>query len=331
MEAGRLWLDRVASTNTVATWLAEVGWRERLWVIARRQTAGVGRRGSRWESPEGGLWCSLLLPGADIAGSTAAMSPATAPPDANGGSRTTVAEITPQWGLDWLPLLMAAAVAATAQTLCGLPAGLKWPNDVIVRGRKLAGVLASAQVVAGRLQHVVIGVGVNVNVDLATLPVELRPLVTSVQAQTGRPWPLDLWLSHLEQGWWPLYELWRRGERSQLRHLLMDRWFVPGQPVLVLPKVPEPHRSAALAGQWGVTPAKRADLPRGTAVSPPSAAAISPLGPLLARLEGLDERGWAVVWSNDQRLVLDPSRQTLRILNLINPRVKSSIPIPIIR
>ncbi|MBE3583814.1 MAG: hypothetical protein IMX01_06840 [Limnochordaceae bacterium] len=330
MDAGRLWLDRVSSTNTVATWLAEVGWRQRLWVIARHQTAGVGRRGSRWESPAGGLWCSLLLPGVDIAGSTA-MSPATDPPDANRGSRTSVAPITPQWGLDWLPLLMAAAVAATAQTLCGLPASLKWPNDVMVRGRKLAGVLASAQMVAGRLQHVVIGVGVNVNVDLATLPVELRPLVTSVQAQTGRPWPLDLWLSHLEQAWWPLYELWRGGERSQLRHLLMDRWFVPGQPVLVLPKVPEPHRSATLAEPWGGTPAKRVDLSRGAEVPLSSTAAISPLGPLLAQLEGLDERGWAVVWSNDQRLVLDPNRQTLRLLNLINPKAKSSTPVPVIR
>lgn len=126
--------DSVGSTNDEARALAQAGDPGRVAVVARRQTAGRGRLGRPWVSEPGGLYLSALL------------RPAL--PAARAGL---------------LPLAAGVAVAEAAERLGARPE-LRWPNDVLVGGRKLAGVLCEARFAPGAaaLEWVVIGVGLNV-------------------------------------------------------------------------------------------------------------------------------------------------------------------------
>ena len=147
---------QVRSTNEVAAALADRGAAHGTVVVADAQTAGRGRHGNRWFSPAGtGLYVSVLL-------------------------RTVSA-----------PVLTLAAGVAVAETLRadGLEATLEWPNDVVVaagaRPRKVAGILAEATTVRGRVERVILGIGVNLRE--AAWPADLADRAGSVEGLTGRP------------------------------------------------------------------------------------------------------------------------------------------------
>jgi BirA family transcriptional regulator, biotin operon repressor / biotin---[acetyl-CoA-carboxylase] ligase len=126
--------DTLASTNAEALALARHGERGPLWVVAREQTAGRGRRGNAWSSPPGNLYATLLL-----------TDPA--PP-----------ESAPQLSFTAV-LALHDAIAASAPALReGL--ALKWPNDLLHDGKKLAGILIESERIADALA-VAIGIGVN--------------------------------------------------------------------------------------------------------------------------------------------------------------------------
>jgi BirA family biotin operon repressor/biotin-[acetyl-CoA-carboxylase] ligase len=130
----------VDSTNRVLARLADRGAAEGTVVLAEAQTAGRGRHGSAWLSPEAAnLYASVLF------------RPSIAPRE--------------------LPLFAPIASLALAETvwLEGVPARIKWPNDVVVRGRKLGGILVHAPVIGERVAHVILGIGVNLNVEPAEL------------------------------------------------------------------------------------------------------------------------------------------------------------------
>ena len=160
---GLLWpapiehLDVVASTNDVLKEKARAGAPEWSVVLADRQTGGRGRAGHQWISPAGNLYLSVLVR-------------PTLPADV-----TTV-----------LPLAAGLAIAEAASGFAVAPR-LKWPNDVVVEGRKLAGILVEGLGGAGGIEAAVIGVGVNVGLDPGSLPPELAGRVTSLVALTGRP------------------------------------------------------------------------------------------------------------------------------------------------
>ncbi|MGQ0645187.1 MAG: biotin--[acetyl-CoA-carboxylase] ligase, partial [Elusimicrobiota bacterium] len=126
--------DVLPSTQDEAKRLALSGAAEGTLVAAERQTRGRGRLGRPWVSPPGGLWYSLVL--------RPSLSPGRVP------ALTLVA------ALDW---------ARVIRRRTGLPAEVKWPNDVWIGGRKAAGVLAEMSSEADRVHWVVLGVGVNVN------------------------------------------------------------------------------------------------------------------------------------------------------------------------
>jgi BirA family biotin operon repressor/biotin-[acetyl-CoA-carboxylase] ligase len=146
----------VASTNDRLKEKAREGAPEWTVVHADRQTAGRGRAGHRWASPEGNLYVSVLL------------RPGLAPP--------------------LVPLLPLAAGVALAEALAELQVEvrLKWPNDVIAGDRKLAGILVEAATGALGVEAVVVGLGVNVRLDPLSLPPELREQATSIAAYAGR-------------------------------------------------------------------------------------------------------------------------------------------------
>ncbi|MBW3533845.1 MAG: biotin--[acetyl-CoA-carboxylase] ligase [Gemmatimonadetes bacterium] len=144
------------STNDRARDLATSGAPPFTVVLADAQTAGRGRHGRPWHSPrEGGLWMSVLV---------------------RSGEGAAARRL--------LPLLVGLAAArAVERTAPGVRVGLKWPNDLQVSGRKLAGVLCEA---APGGAMVVAGVGVNVRRD-AALPVDVRATATSVEREAGAP------------------------------------------------------------------------------------------------------------------------------------------------
>lgn len=146
------------STSDVVDKLARDGVEEGVVVFAESQSRGRGRLGRRWISPRGkGLWFSVLL------------KPALRPQEA---TRLTVATAT------------ALARAIRRQT--GLVPDIKWPNDLLLNGRKAAGVLTELSAELDRVRHVILGIGVDVNLTAADFPPELRKTATSLRLAAGK-------------------------------------------------------------------------------------------------------------------------------------------------
>jgi len=149
-----IYKECVDSTNIQAKQLGEAGVLEGTVVVARRQTAGKGRRGRNWMSPEGNCYFSILLR-----------------PDihAERASRLT--------------LVVALALSKAIRDVTGLDIQIKWPNDVVVAGKKLCGILTESSIDVDGLQYVVVGIGVNANQLM--FDEELRDIATSVRLQLG--------------------------------------------------------------------------------------------------------------------------------------------------
>ena len=187
------WYEEVGSTNDVAKELADEGALHGEVVIAERQSAGRGRRGRSWSSPpRKNLYLSVVL--------RPDLPPARAP------------EVT---------LLAAVAVCQAVRRAGVASAAIKWPNDVLASGRKLAGVLTEMAAEVERVQWLVVGIGVNVNAAAGDFPDELRELATSVLIERGDPVPralfaaalltaLEEWLDrHAAEGFAPVRAAWR--------------------------------------------------------------------------------------------------------------------------
>jgi BirA family transcriptional regulator, biotin operon repressor / biotin---[acetyl-CoA-carboxylase] ligase len=149
------------STNDVVEKLAMDGVPEGVVVFAESQTRGRGRLGRTWLSPRGkGLWLSILLrPRLESAAAT----------------RLTIAAAT--------------ALTRAVESLTGLRAGVKWPNDLMIQGRKVAGTLLEMHAEVDRVRHVIMGIGLDVNLTPTDFPPELRGLATSLRIECGRPVP----------------------------------------------------------------------------------------------------------------------------------------------
>jgi BirA family biotin operon repressor/biotin-[acetyl-CoA-carboxylase] ligase len=179
----------VDSTNRVAGDLARQGAAEGTVVVADTQTAGRGRMGRHWVSPPGdNLSFSVLL--------TPNVEPARVPQ---------------------LALVAAVAVHEGLAACCPeVAARIKWPNDILIGGRKVAGILCEASLEADRVHRVILGIGINVNG--ARVPRELRAVATTLRSAGGReysrPALLGAVLNHLE----PRYREWLR--EGSLRGLL---------------------------------------------------------------------------------------------------------------
>jgi BirA family biotin operon repressor/biotin-[acetyl-CoA-carboxylase] ligase len=150
------YLPSVDSTQEIARLAALAREPEGLAVVAGRQAAGKGRSSRWWWSPaDGGLYLSLLL--------RPRLKPEQVP---------------------WVTMGLALGAAEAIERICGLRPDVKWPNDLEVRGRKLAGILAEAAFQGDEIDFVIAGLGVNVNVDFAARP-DLEPVATSLSAEVG--------------------------------------------------------------------------------------------------------------------------------------------------
>ncbi len=169
-------VDELGSTNDLARLLATAGLPEGAVVVARRQTHGRGRYGRTWASPPGGLWCSIML-------------------------RPTL-----RAGRGLLSLAASVAVAEAIDAAAGVQSAIRWPNDVMVAGKKVAGVLLE-----GAGDAVIVGIGINANVGVDALPQDLRATAVSLHAIAARPIGLESLLEGLlvRAGYW--YDAWGRG------------------------------------------------------------------------------------------------------------------------
>jgi BirA family biotin operon repressor/biotin-[acetyl-CoA-carboxylase] ligase len=142
--------DEIGSTNRRARELATAG-RSTVAVLADEQTGGRGRLDREFSSPSGGIWLSLLC------------RPDIAPREA--------------------PIYTLAGAVATAETLrgVGVDAGIKWPNDVLVDGRKIVGILTEMQGEADRISWIIVGIGINANIDVDRVP----ETATTIREQAG--------------------------------------------------------------------------------------------------------------------------------------------------
>lgn len=133
---------KVDSTNDIAYGLAERKMKEGTVIIAEEQARGKGRHGRTWISPpKGGIYMSCIL------------RPAMAPNE--------IPKIT---------LMAAVAVAKAVRAVTGLPASIKWPNDILVDGRKVCGILTEMKAEQDRVDFIILGIGVNVNTPAKALP-----------------------------------------------------------------------------------------------------------------------------------------------------------------
>jgi BirA family transcriptional regulator, biotin operon repressor / biotin---[acetyl-CoA-carboxylase] ligase len=154
------YFHETGSTNDLASAAAERGESEGTTFVAGAQTAGRGRRGREWFSPPGsGLYLSTIVRRASLA--------------------------------PWLTLAGGVAVAEGIRTASGLPVQIKWPNDIVAVGgagfrarRKIAGILAEASSGPDGVQHVIVGIGINVGP--ASFPPELSDRAGSIETELGR-------------------------------------------------------------------------------------------------------------------------------------------------
>ncbi len=148
--------EKTDSTNARAKHLAEEGAGEGTLVVAESQNAGKGRRGRRWTSPPGtGIWMSLILR-PDIPPSKASM----------------------------LTLVAALGVSEGIEKAAGIRAEIKWPNDLVINGKKICGILTEMSTELDSIQYVVVGIGINVNME--QFPEELSSTATSLCLESGQ-------------------------------------------------------------------------------------------------------------------------------------------------
>jgi BirA family biotin operon repressor/biotin-[acetyl-CoA-carboxylase] ligase len=193
--------DALRSTQERARELARSGARHGTIVVSKVQEGGRGRLGRAWGSPEGGLWTSIVL--------------------------------RPSWDARLAARLTQTAAVAVARALrrLGVEAEIKWPNDLLVEGRKVCGILAESSLenvpvaakrvgpAAGglKLDFVVLGIGLNANLDLQDLDVPDRE-VTTLRTELGRDVPLPELLNAV------LGELEEQLERIEDFETVLDAW-----------------------------------------------------------------------------------------------------------
>ncbi len=187
-----VYYDDIPSTNTEAKRLAAEGAPEGTVVVSEAQSTGRGRMERKFFSPKGkGIWFSVLL------------RPDFLPQEA---PKCT---------------LLAAVAVAKAMEQFGLQAGIKWPNDILYDGRKLVGILTEMHAEMDRINYVVIGTGINVNIQSEEFPSEIRDCATSLAIMKGEKIPRaaffravlqaleELYTVVKEQGFAPLMDEWR--------------------------------------------------------------------------------------------------------------------------
>ncbi|ADP76918.1 biotin/acetyl-CoA-carboxylase ligase [Methanothermus fervidus DSM 2088] len=182
------YFDIVDSTNLTAKKLAEKGEEEGTIVLAQVQTRGRGRENKEWISPKGGIWTSIILK-----------------PD------------IPAVNAPQITLMTAVAVAKTLKKLFkNLDVGIKWPNDVLIGNKKVCGILTESYSRNESLEYVIVGVGIDINVDINSFPIELQEGATSIKEELGKEVPLVDVLCEFLYEFEKVYEKFKAGKFQEI-------------------------------------------------------------------------------------------------------------------
>lgn len=150
-----LYFDTIDSTNIKAQELAEKGYQSGTLVVADKQESGKGRRGRSWVSPSGtGIFMTLMIK-----------------PDINPNNASM------------LTLVAALAVAKAIASVTGEEAMIKWPNDIVVNGKKVCGILTEMNAQFDYINHIVVGIGINVHNE--SFPEEISQMASSLMIEAG--------------------------------------------------------------------------------------------------------------------------------------------------
>lgn len=184
----------VSSTNIIAREIAQgKGYKvpEGTIVISDKQNSGKGRSGKKWASPPGGIWLSILLYPETIS-----------------------------YHISLITLMAAVVVANTIEKLFQIRAQIKWPNDILIKERKVCGILTEMGTVAKGIEWVIVGIGINANNDSTELPEDIQKSSISLKEITGklthRAEVVRLLCTEFER----FYELLKRKEFS----IITEKW-----------------------------------------------------------------------------------------------------------
>jgi BirA family biotin operon repressor/biotin-[acetyl-CoA-carboxylase] ligase len=200
-----LLFDQVDSTNQLALQMGSAGLPGGVLIIAETQNKGKGRFNREWVSPRGvNLYLSLLL-----------------------------RPHQPSYDFPLFSLATATALAQAIRSATGLAAGVKWPNDILLEDKKVAGILLEAGKTSGEAPYLVVGIGVNVNWDICDIPKELQ--ATSLAVALGHTvdrtgFINDILIALAEQ--YQLLDV-GMGKKDQLIHNLSEVCVTLGKPVRV--------------------------------------------------------------------------------------------------
>ena len=180
--------QEVTSTNDIAKKFVDNDAPEGTVIIAEQQTAGRSRSKNDWASPEGGIWMTLILK-----------------------PEVTLLEASK------LTIVTGVAIAKTLHDKFNLDAGIKWPNDIMIGNKKICGILTEAVTDYDDLKAVLIGVGIDVNINQSDLPDDLQDITTTVSEESTeeikRAEIMKVFFSIFEE----LYEEFKNG---QFKHII---------------------------------------------------------------------------------------------------------------
>jgi len=198
-------LSQASSTNEVAFGLALKGAEEGVVVLAESQIKGKGRMGRPWESPAGlNIYLSLIL------------RPRIVP------SKTPL-----------ITLMAAVACAEAIDKVTGLLPSIKWPNDLLLERKKLGGILTEADMELDRINFVVVGIGINVNMTRALFPPSIKDTATSLQEALGREISRIALIQAVLQQMEQWYQRLAQGRGEEIRRRWKELSLVKGQAIEV--------------------------------------------------------------------------------------------------
>lgn len=212
--------NEVGSTNTLAKYLAKNGIENGSVVISEKQNNGRGRTGKSWESPLGGVWMSIIL--------------------------------SPEVDISKIPLITittGVAVAIALEKIGVHNPEIKWPNDIMINGKKVCGILTEAVSNFNTIENIIVGVGIDANLSIEKLPGELQEITTTLEIELGKKVNENILIKLFLEEFERVYEL----LKDDCVEDILREWRKRSYSVGKLVEVRKPHQKSYDAYVIGIT------------------------------------------------------------------------------
>lgn len=212
--------NEVGSTNTLAKYLAKNGIENGSVVISEKQNSGRGRTGKSWESPLGGVWMSIIL--------------------------------SPEVDISKIPLITittGVAVAIALEKIGVHNPEIKWPNDIMINGKKVCGILTEAVSNFNTIENIIVGVGIDANLSIDTFPAELQEITTTLEIELGKKVNENILIKLFLEEFERVYEL----LKDDCVEDILKEWRKRSYSVGKLVEVRKPHQKSYDAYVIGIT------------------------------------------------------------------------------